>query len=173
MFENIDPQKLNKALEKRATSLKKTIDGEPKNIDPLPKKIEPQMRLYKIYGTYFDTKEELELFCKENNLSINESYIVDYLGKVANKNDVIRTIDHKGRKLLYTAVDRDGYGMYNYQRSVYRGEPIWEFNYGSIREMYKPFRERGIVFEEDVYGKIDEYDEKIVQKIKELHLFNY
>ena len=68
---------------------------------------------------------------------------------------------------MYTAVDEDGYGIYNNTRSVYRGEFIWEYNYGSIRDLYKPFKERGIDFVNDVYGKIDERVEKRLKYFRE------
>ena len=137
------------------------------------KKIEPQMRLFRVYGNFFDTKEELKSYCEKNKITLNDVVVIEYLRNIAGRSDVIRTINYEGRTMLYTAVDRDGYGMYNYQRSVYRGEFIWEFNYGSIREMYEPFRERGVIFEDDVYGKIDESDRKIMQYVRENHLFNY
>ena len=72
--------------------------------------------------------------------------------------------------MFYTAVDRYGYGMYNHKRSVYCGRFVWEYHYGSIRDIYKPFKERGLVLEEDIYGEIDKSDKELFQKIKELYL---
>lgn len=113
------------------------------------------------------------MYCNGENILIEKSFIVDYLGNVAGINDVIRTINHNGRNMFYTAVDRDGYGMYNYQRSIYRGEFIWEYHHGDIREMYEPFRKRGVIFEDDIYAKIDQSDREFMQKVRELHLFNH
>ncbi len=74
--------------------------------------------------------------------------------------------------MFYTAVDEDGYGMYNNERSIYRGEFIWEFNYGQIREFYTPFRERGIVFENDIYAKADDRMQRILKHCRDKNLFN-
>lgn len=63
--------------------------------------------------------------------------------------------------MLYTAVDEDGYEILNENRTINCGEFIWEYNHGSIRELYKPFKDKGIIFENDVYGKIDERNKKI------------
>ena len=96
-----DYKKLAEVLEKSAIRLKKMIDGEPKNINPLIEIPEPQMRLYRIDGTYFDNKEEIEIFCKENKKDTNDIVIVDYLGTVAGRKDVISTIYKKKDDVLY------------------------------------------------------------------------
>ena len=166
-------EKLNEYIEKNDNPIVKMIDGEPKNINPITEQPESKMRLYEIYGLYFDNKEELEMYCQEHDLSSERFTIYDYLGNFAGRTDVIRTVNHQGRIMYLTAVDPDGYGMYNHKRSVYRGEFIWEYHHGQIREYYKSFRERGIVFYDDIYAKIDEEDKKKFQKMKELHLFNY
>lgn len=90
---------------------------------------------------------------------------------LAGRSDVISKSNSE-ISMLYTAVDEDGYGLYNNKRSIYCGEFIWEYNYGSIRELYKPFKEKGIVFENDVYGKIDESNQHILKYFRENNLFN-
>lgn len=113
-------------LDKGSQSLKKMFDGEAKNINPLTKMPDAEMRLYVLNGNYFDTKQQLESYCINNEIhDINEFYILEYIRKVANRNDVIRKINSDNKSTLYTAVDRFGYGIYNYDRSFYRGQHTW------------------------------------------------
>jgi len=69
--------------------------------------------------------------------------------------------------MLLTVCDRDGYGIYNEERSIYHGEFVWEYNNGDIKNMYSAFRDRGIVFENDIYGKLAEQDRKLLQMCRE------
>lgn len=161
---------------KTASILKRMFDGDPKNVNPLKEMPEPQMRLYGFSGAFksafFDTEEELIEYVKTHDTSFGDVCVIEFLGNVAGRSDVIREIYRGGKKVLYVACDEDGYGIYNHERSVYRGEFIWEYNHGSIREMYSAFRDRGITFENDVYAKIDERKQKIMQMCREKNLFN-
>lgn len=155
--------------------LKKFVDGDPKNVNPLTEIPEPQMRLYGFSGAFksafFDTEEELLEYVKTHNTQFGSICVMEYLGHVAGRSDVIRLTYKSGKSVLYTSVDEDGYGKYNHERSIYRGEFIWEYNHGSIREMYSAFRDRGIVFEDDTYAKIDEYYRNIMAMCEERQIF--
>ena len=109
-----------------------------------------QMRLYGFSGfiksAFFDTEEELIEWIKNNNTSIGDVCIIDYLGNVAGRDDVIRLTYKNGKSDLCVACDEDGYGIYNNDRSIYKGVFVWEYNHGSISEMYSAFRDRGITF---------------------------
>lgn len=161
---------------KTATILKRMIDGEPKNVNPLKEIPEPQMRLFGFSGAFksafFDTEEELLEYVQKNDTSFGDVCIIEYLGNVAGCSDVIRKVKRNGKKVLYTAVDEDGYGIYNYERSVYRNEFIWEYSHGSISEMYSAFRDRGITFEDDIYAKITERKQQLLKLCREENLFN-
>lgn len=177
IFSNDLLQALNKKKEenKTTTTLKRMIDGEPKNVDPLKEIPEPQMKLFGFSGAfnsvYFDTEEELIEYVKNNDTTFGNICVIEYLGEVANCKDVIREINKNGREVLYTAVDEDGYGIYNRERSIYRGEFVWEYNHGRIKEMYSAFRNRGITFENDVYAKIDERNNRLLKMCREKNLF--
>ena len=149
-----------------ASIMRKITDGEPVNSDPLTEIPESEMRLYGIFETYFETQEELESYCQGKGYSLDKTCILDYLRSVAGRSDVIRKTSKDGRSMLYTAVDEDGYGIYNHERSFYRGEFVWEYSRGKISEMYSAFRDRGIVFEDDVYGKIDERNKQLLRMCK-------
>ena len=159
-----------------AEILKRMCDGEPKNVNPLTKIPESQMRLYGFSGAfnsaYFDTEEELIGWVKTHNTEFGDICIIDYLGNVAGCSDVIRETYKSGKSKLYVACDEDGYGTYNFERSIYRGEFIWEYNHGSLREMYSAFRDRGISFKNDIYGEIDKRNQKILELCREKNLFN-
>ncbi|MBQ7141222.1 MAG: hypothetical protein IJO32_06950 [Bacilli bacterium] len=155
--------------------LKEFVDGKPKNINPLTEIPEPQMRLYGFSGAFksafFDTEEELIEYVKTHNTQYGNICVMEYLGNVADRSDVIRLTYKSGKSVLYTSVDEDGYGIYNNERSIYRGEFVWEYNHGSIREMYSAFRDRGIIFENDTYAKIDEYHKNIRAMCEERQIF--
>ena len=161
------------SLDKGAKILKRLFDGEPKNINPLKNFPEPEMRLFEICGHYFETKEELKKYCQSEGLSIKDACILEYFRNIAGRRDVIKSSKiSNGRTMLYTVVDEDGYAMYNNERSIYRGEFIWEYNHGSISDFYKEFRDRGIVFENDIYAEIRERHQRIMKMCKEQNLFN-
>lgn len=159
-----------------ASILKRMCDGEPVNKNPLTEISTPQMRLYGFSGAFksafFDTEEELTEYVENNDTSFGCICAIEYLGNVAGRSDVIRETSKNGITVLYTAVDEDGYGIYNSERSTYRGEFTWEYNHGDLREMYSAFRDRGIVFENDIYAKIDERNQHILKYCRENNLFN-
>ena len=102
------------------------IDGEPVNINPLKELPKSKMRLYGFNGvfssSYFDTEKELIEYVKTHNTSNGSICVIDYLGNVAGYSDVIKVTYENGEYVLYTAVDEYGYGKYNYERSIYKGE---------------------------------------------------
>ncbi len=136
------------------------------NYDNYIKKIPAsQMRLYRFKenlekSIYFSTKEELLEYSKTHKTRFNNTTI-DYLGDVAGRSDVILLSYENSNPLLcgvflYSAVDEHGYVIYNPERSYYTGNNVWEYVNGNIRDMYDAFRDRGIIFKDDVYAKIDE-----------------
>ena len=74
--------------------------------------------------------------------------------------------------ILYSSFDDDGYGIYNHKRSACTGEFFWKYNYGNISELYDAFRDRGIVFENDIYADINERNQQILRMIVEKNLFD-
>lgn len=169
--ELIDVVENKKEENKMGKLLKKFVDGKPKNVNPLTKIPEPQMRLYGFSGAFnsafFDTEAELIEYVKTHDTQFGSICVMDYLGNVADRSDVIRLTYKSGKQVLYTSVDEDGYGIYNNERSIYRGEFVWEYNHGSISEMYSAFRDRGIVFEDDTYAKIAEKNRRLFEMFEE------
>lgn len=150
----------DKQLKEAGDIITRMIDGESKNINPLKEISNPQMILYGFRGlfnsVFFDTEKELEEYVKNNDTSFGSTCTVEYLGNVAGRSDVVR-ITSKGQKsALYTAIDMDGYGIYNEERSFYEGQYVWEYEYGNLRNIYDAFRSKGIIFTNDVYKKIDD-----------------
>ena len=147
------------------------IDGEPVNKNPLTNIPNPEMRLYCINNNYFESIDELLHYCRINDKSTEGLKILDYYREFAGRSDVIRSQDCD-TITLYTVIDNDGYGMYNNERSIYCGRFIWEYNYGNVQEMYSPFKDKGIVFEDDIYAKLDEEMQYILKCCKKKNLFN-
>ena len=130
--------------------------------NPLSEIPEPDMRLYSIGNDYFESIDELLKYCRKNHKTSEGLTVLDYYKNLAGGSDVIRKQNNK-TSIMYTAVDEDGYGLYNNKRSIQKGKFIWEYNYGNIRNLYKPFKEKGIDFVIDVYGKIDERNQHILR----------
>lgn len=127
----------------------------------------PKMRLYAFLGfnnqVFCDNYEDLIEYIKSIDIFsefTRDICVLDYLGNVDGKSDVIRKINSEGYT-LYTAIDRDGYAKYN------DFERRWEYENGSIAYLYEAFRVRGIIFKDDVYAKIAQKDERAVQRMKE------
>lgn len=137
--------------------------------NPLSEISEPDMRLYSIGNDYFESIDELLKYCRKNHKTSEGLTVLDYYKNLAGRSDVIRVQNNK-TSIMYSAVDEYGYGIYNNTGSAYRGKFIWDYNYGNIRNLYKPFKERGIDFVIDVYGKIDERVEKRLKYFKEHNL---
>lgn len=169
--ELIDAVENKKEKNKMGKLLKEFVDGKPKNVNPLTEIPIPQMRLYGFDGAFksafFDTEAELIEYVKIHDTQFGSICVMDYLGNVADRSDVIRLTYKSGKQVLYTSVDEDGYGIYNNERSIYRGEFVWEYNHGGISEMYSAFRDRGIVFEDDIYAKIAERNRRISEMFEE------
>lgn len=159
----------NEFIEKVHSKIIEIIDGKPVNKNPLSEIPESDMRLYSIGNDYFESIDELLEYCRKNHKTSEGLTILDYYKNLAGRSDVIRVQNNK-TSIMYSAVDEDGYGLYNNKRSIYKGKFIWEYNYGSIRNLYKPFKEREIDFVIDVYGKIDEREQNILRCFKEHNL---
>lgn len=158
-------------VEKSSTLLTRIIDGNEVNRNPLPEIPNSGMKVYGIDNSFFDTKEELERYCTVNDLSKDQMFTLDYIREVAGRKDVIKRTDKNGTSIFLTAVDEDGYGIFNATRSTYRGEFVWEFNYGTIEELYIPFRDRGVIFERDIYTEINERNKRLLKRCQEKNLF--
>jgi len=145
----------DKLMKHPASILKRMCDVEPVNKNPLTEIPTPQMRLYGFSGAFksafFDTEAELEEYLKTHDTSFGGTCVIEYLGNVAGRSDVIRKTSKNHKPMLLTVCDRERYGIYNEERSIYRGEFIWEYTDGNIKDMYSAFRDRGIVFEDDIY----------------------
>lgn len=150
-----------------ASMVKGVFDGTPMNKNPLNEIPTPQMRLYGIFGAFhsvfFDTEEELAEYIQNNDTSLGCVCVIEFLGNVAGCNDVVRKTSKDGLSILYTVVDEDGYGIYNSERSTYRGEFTWEYHHGSLKEIYSAFRDRGIVFTDDIYAKSAERNQHMLR----------
>ena len=168
-------QKIDELLKKDELTKKiyesmiKVKDGEPVNKNPLSEIPEPDMRLYSIGNNYFESINELKKYCRKNHKTSKGLIVLDYYKNLAGRSDVIRVQNNK-TSIMYSAVDEYGYGIYNNTGSAYRGKFIWGYNYGNIRNLYKPFKERGIDFVIDIYGKIDEREQNILRYFKEHNL---
>ena len=148
----------------------RSIDGEPVNVNPLTVIPESEMKLYTVHGTlggdYFESEDKFNNYINNNDYNAFDVGTVEYIRECAGKKDVLKfTSTSNGIVRLFCACDEYGYGIYNNKRSIYRGEFVWEYNYGSLNSAYKAFRDRGIVFEDDIYLEIDKRNKQLYKRL--------
>lgn len=117
---------------------------------------------------YFDTDKDLVKYIKNNDTNFAKISTIEYIVNVADRSDVIKETYIDGTFLLFTAIDEDGYEIYNNDISNYKNEFVWEYEYGNIGSMYSAFRDRGIVFQNDIYAKIEEKNKNKIKKLREI-----
>ena len=148
----------------------RSIDGELVNVDPLPVIPESKMKLYTVCGIlsgeYFNSFGEFNDYIKNNDYNFLNVGIVEYIGECAGRKDVIRFTSLSGHVILISACDEYGYVIYNNKRSVYRGDFVWEYNYGKLFKVYKAFRDRGSVFENDIYLKNNKRSKRLCKRLE-------
>lgn len=150
-----------------ARELKKLLNQKKKGIKTFLEVPEPKMRLYAFYSTnnkyFFTTEDEFILYARANYQKYNRIFIVEYLGKFAGKQDVIKLVDSSGGYNICTP-SFDGYEFYEEKKSLEKGKAVWNFHYGSLEDIYTEFKNRGIILEEDIYQKIDDCRKKFYKK---------
>lgn len=121
---------------------------------------ESQLRIYAIANIlnniYFDKEEKMNNYIKYNKKYIGERIIIDYLGNIAGRVDVIK-VTYSDDSVKYFSEENDlGYMVYNQEKSISSGKDVWEYEYGELKDIYDELKKRGIKLENDVYGRIDE-----------------
>lgn len=96
---------------------------------------------------FFDNKNELNSYIKDNNLSIDNIYIIRFLGSIYGMNDVIKII-HKDKSMICTP-SLIGYYYFNEK------EQKWYGTYGSLRDEYEALKKQDVVLINDIYGTIN------------------
>lgn len=131
--------------------------------------IEPEMRLYGVDENYFETIDELLKYCRQNQFSTQRLVVLDYYRNFYDHKDVIRKTNSE-ISMFYAISNERGYVWYGDELNMF--DENWEFTHGQISSLYKPFREHGIVFEDDIYAKESEKNQHILKYCRENNLFN-
>ncbi len=131
--------------------------------------IEPEMRLYGVDENYFETIDELLKYCRQNKFSTQTLVILDYYRNFYDCIDVIKKTNSE-ISIFYAICNEYGYLWYSDELNMH-GEN-WEFNHGQIRSLYKPFRDHGIVFEDDIYARKSERNQHILKYCRKNKMFN-
>ena len=158
-------------LAEEGLALLKIHNEETVDINPLTEIPEPQMKLYGFgnsnTGVFFDTEAELIEHLKNNKFqSLGYAFIVEFMGNMAGRKDVIRRTDKDGESTLLIATTEDHIGYYNEHRSFSEGRFVWEGGPGDLKVIHSAFRELGIVFEDDIYAKEKENDRILREKLE-------
>lgn len=128
---------------------------------------QPEMRLYGLYGVsdnYFESIDELLKYCRETTHSTNQFTVLDYYRHLGNFNDVIRKSN--GETSMFYVVPNE-LGVCWYSDELNHQTDDWEFNHGTIKDLYKAFRDHDVVFEDDIYAREDERNKKFLNYCKE------
>ena len=102
--------KLQEAIKVASKCIEKLQVERNKAIDPLIDDKSLKLRLYGTGTVFFDSIDKLEKYGLQNQISIDDFYVLDYMNTLAGRKDVIRRIDTTGRIALYTVIDENGYG---------------------------------------------------------------
>lgn len=132
----------------------------------------PSMKLYvvsnQLFKKIFDTEKELNEYINNNHNMIWISTI-EYYKYLAGRSDVIVKYENNQRPILKIVLDEIKYAVYNPEKSIEERKFIWESIDGTLEEEYSAFRDKGIIFKDDIYArayKDVKSIEKYVQKIK-------
>ena len=122
-------------------------------VNPLPVIPSTDKSLYcvktGVTAIYFNTKEEQEDWIIKNKPKICNRYRVEYLGRFAGKEIVFNEINDNDDYRLIAVGDKDGYYVYNTEKSNYKGVRVWDYYYKhencSVARMIDAFEKAGIL----------------------------
>ena len=127
----------------------------------------PEMKLYII--DYFKVVDnEIDLINHILNNKVNKKYIrlLEYLRYFKGESDVIKITDLSNNIKYCSVMNNDYYVTYNEEESINNNTIVWNYELGDIRDLYNEFRKRGIVFENDIYKKIDEINNNNIKRLE-------
>ena len=121
-------------------------------IDPLKELPESTLTLYcydkNFNQTFFNTQAKLDLYA--SNHPGGRKIIIDYLGKVAGKDNVIKETFENSKTRLLHYVSSENYEIYNSKRSAFKGTYMWDKYYGDVRSVKEALESNGINFDSDI-----------------------
>lgn len=130
-----------------------------------------QMTIYCYYygmtPNFCDSEEEIAAFEASNKVSFVMPYVVEYIGNFAGKTDVIRKTIKNGQVTYYTLLDSEHYAIYSVEESKKVKKHVWNCEEGTLEDTYSAFRERGIIFENDIYQKAKEEEQQLILSMKD------
>ena len=98
--------------------------------------------LFSSESCFFDTIEQLENFMKNNDTTFGLACKIDFLGNVLGQKEVIRRTLINGNTKLYVFINDNVYRIYNYENSNYLKKAIWNYEFGNLKSMYEPFKNK-------------------------------
>lgn len=114
---------------------------------------------------YFESEREWKDYCEKSHDPFPSICIIEYIGDFAGKDDVIKYRNFDGERYLAAC---DDVSYYDYQANQDNHDIFnWQQLDGSIEWMYEAFRDKGIIFKNDVYARIREEDQKLINAINQ------
>jgi len=164
----VDSEKIEEEKEGDVDSREdELLEESPKMRHESLKVPDSKKKLYAFIGgqsEFFDSRNELDEFLEKMDTGkwFGNVMEIDYLGRMADREDVIRFINSSGEVRYCSVVDTDGYAVYQSEKSILEKKFIWNFEYGDLRNVYEAFQSRGILLENDVYKNLDECNQSCV-----------
>ncbi len=121
---------------------------------------------YEDYGDYYKSIEELASSREGKEFDRSKIVTLEFVGRFAGHDDVIKKTYQGGRCKYLTAVRRECSLIYDEE------DGLWGGSYGNLRREYKALSDIGIVFMNDPYKKMDEllaYLKKVAEEENNKH----
>ena len=125
--------------------------------------------IYGIENNFFDTLDELRIFCGMNGRSTMGFFQLDYIGDFIGKKDVICIWTHGWTKKDYYAVGnipndvlkKLGLTKQNCREFYDEGSASWKVCCGTLKPKYEALKERGVKLSNDVYAPVEEFLDEV------------
>lgn len=129
-----------------------------------------QMTIYCYYHgmtpKFCDSQKEVVAFENSDKISFVSPSVIEYIGTFAGRTDVIRKTTEDGQVKYCTPIDDEHYAIYDEEKSKKFRKHVWNNDIGSLKDTYNAFRERGIVFENDIYQKLEVEEQRLILEMK-------
>lgn len=131
--------------------------------------------LYVYFGefsnNYFESEKECNDYYEKSSDPFAYVGVIEYFSQFEGKDDVIKLTyreDNEYKECIISACD--GVSYYAYQSNAYENSndtSHWQNVVGTAEWMYVAFRNKGIIFKNDIYAKAREEQKKFVKILEQ------
>lgn len=114
---------------------------------------------------YFESERECKDYYEKSHDPFASTCIIEYIGNFAGKDDVIKYSSFS-KECYFVVCDEVSYYVYKADENNHDNS-CWQQVNGSVEWMYKAFRDKGIIFKNDVYAQAREEEQKLIKAINQ------